>query len=114
MDISTIDVDKIMGNVGSILSENDKNRAALIPALHRVQEEEGFLPAEVLEALAEKLNIPLSEIYSVASFYAQYHFTPRGKKIVRVCMGTACDVRGASVVTEALENEFKIKEGETT
>lgn len=114
MDISTIDVDKIMGKVGSILNESDKNKAALIPALHKVQEEEGYLPAEVLEALAERLNIPLSEVYSVASFYAQYHFTPRGKKIVRVCMGTACHVRGASTVTKALENEFKIKEGETT
>lgn len=114
MDISTIDVDKIMGKVGGILSEEVKNKAALVPALHKIQEEEGYLPAEVLEALSDRLSIPLSEVYSVASFYAQYHFTPRGKKIVRVCMGTACHVRGASVVTEALENEFKIKEGETT
>jgi NADH-quinone oxidoreductase subunit E len=114
MDIHTIDVDKIMGKVGSILPGNEKNRAALIPALHKIQEEEGYLPAEVLEALGRKLNIPLSEVYSVASFYAQYHFTPRGKKIVRVCMGTACHVRGASVVTDAIEKEFKVKEGETT
>jgi NADH-quinone oxidoreductase subunit E len=114
MDIHTIDVDKIMGKVGSILPGNEKNRAALIPALHKIQEEEGYLPAEVLEALGRKLNIPLSEVYSVASFYAQYHFTPRGKKIVRVCMGTACHVRGASVVTDAIEKEFNVKEGETT
>ena len=114
MDISTIDVDKIMGKVGAILSEEEKNKAALIPALHKIQEEEGYLPAEVLEELAEKLKIPLSEVYSAASFYAQYHFTPRGKKIVRVCMGTACHVRGASTVTEAIEKQFKIKEGETT
>ncbi len=60
------------------------------------------------------LNIPLSEIYSVASFYKMFHFKPRGKKIVRVCLGTACYVRGSKKVLTALENEFNVYNGETT
>jgi NADH-quinone oxidoreductase subunit E len=112
--IEQINVNQVMGKVGPLLSDSEKNRGVLITSLHKIQEEEGFLPAESLEALSKKLNVPLSEIYSVASFYSQYHFTPRGKKIVRVCTGTACHVRGASLLLEGLEKSFNIKEGQTT
>ncbi|RMD59633.1 MAG: NADH-quinone oxidoreductase subunit NuoE [Nitrospirae bacterium] len=112
--LEEINIQDMMDKIPAFVDEHERKRAVLIPALHKIQEKEGFLPAEVLEELSSELDIPLVEIYNVASFYSQYHFTPRGKKIVRVCMGTACHVRGASTVVEALEKRFNIKEGETT
>ncbi len=64
--------------------------------------------------LSEKLSIPLAEVYSAASFYKHFYFKPRGKNVVCVCMGTACHVRGAGKVLHKLEDEFGVKEGETT
>jgi NADH:ubiquinone oxidoreductase subunit E len=114
MDIEKIDIDREIGKVGRHICEHDKKKGLLIPILHRIQEDYGYLPGEALERLSKKLGLPLAEIYSVASFYHQFHFSPRGKKIVRVCMGTACHVRGASKVLDALKEHFKIEVGETT
>src|SRR3990172_5659414 len=114
MNLDTISVDEIIGKVGAILDDSQRNRGILIQALHKIQEEEGYLPEETLNALSAKFSIPPAEIYSVASFYSQYHFSPRGKKIVRVCTGTACHVRGASMIVEAMEGHFDIRQGETT
>ena len=109
-----LDIDKKIGPMGKVVCEHDKKRAVLIPALHQIQEDNGFLPGEVLQNLAKKLDLPLAEIYSVASFYQQFHFSPRGKKIVRVCMGTACHVRGASQVLDGVKDAFTVEVGETT
>lgn len=114
MDIESLDLERSLGLIGRYVCEHDKKKAMLIPALHKVQEDYGYLPGEVLERLSKKLELPLAEIYSVASFYHQFHFSPRGKKIVRVCMGTACHVRGASKVLEKLQERFNIDVGETT
>ncbi len=114
MDIERIDVEKEIGRVGSHICEHDKKKGILIPILHKIQEDYGYLPGEALERLSKKLGLPLAEIYSVASFYQQFHFSPRGKKIVRVCMGTACHVRGASKVLEKLQEHFRVDVGETT
>ncbi|RMG06050.1 MAG: NADH-quinone oxidoreductase subunit NuoE [Nitrospirae bacterium] len=114
MDIEKINVEQEIGKVGAHICEHDKKKGLLIPILHRIQEDYGYLPGEALERLSKKLELPLAEIYSVASFYHQFHFSPRGKKIVRVCMGTACHVRGASKVLEELKRHFKIDVGETT
>ncbi len=114
MDIENIDIDREIGKVGAHICEHDKKKGLLIPILHKIQEDYGYLPGEALERLSKKLGLPLAEIYSVASFYHQFHFSPRGKKIVRVCMGTACHVRGASKVLEKLQNHFRIDVGETT
>jgi NADH-quinone oxidoreductase subunit E len=64
--------------------------------------------------LSKNLDISMSDVYSTATFYKQFYFTPRGKKIFRVCTGTACHVRGAAKVLTTIEDEFEIKEGETT
>ncbi len=114
MDIEGLDIDKEIGKVGKVICEHDKKKGLLIPILHRIQEDYGYLPGEALERLSKKLDLPLAEIYAVASFYHQFHFSPRGKKIVRVCMGTACHVRGAGKVLEKLQERFKIEVGETT
>jgi NADH-quinone oxidoreductase subunit E len=114
MEIELIDIDEDIGEVGKILNEYDKKRGILIHALQKIQEEHRYLPEDELKKLSEKLGLSLAEIYGVASFYKLFYFTPRGKKIVRVCLGTACYVRGSKKVLTALEEKFGIKSGETT
>jgi len=87
---------------------------ALIPVLQAAQEEYGYLAKEVLSAIAERLHVPLSQVYGVATFYSQFHLTPRGRHVIRCCDGTACHVRGTPKIVQALENRFGIGAGETT
>ena len=86
----------------------------MIHALQQIQKDMRYLPEDVVTELSRHLGMPLSEIYSVASFYKMFHFKPRGEKVVKVCLGTACYVRGSKKVLNALENEFDVKNGETT
>ena len=113
METETIDIDEQMGEVGRILAHKEKNRGVLIHVLHQIQEDNGYLPEDILKKLSKNLNISLSEIYSVASFYKMFHFKQRGKKIVKVCLGTACYVRGAKKVLTSLETMFDVRSGET-
>jgi NADH-quinone oxidoreductase subunit E len=110
----SLKVDELFGNVGEVLTEAQKKRGALIHAFQQIQEENNYLPEEELQKLSRNLSIPLSDVYSTATFYKQFYFTPRGRKIVRVCTGTACHVRGASKVLNVIKDEFSIEEGETT
>jgi NADH:ubiquinone oxidoreductase subunit E len=114
MVVEEIDVDEQIGKIGQILGKQDKKRGLLIYALQKIQEDDGYLQEEVLKRLAKNLSISLAEIYSVASFYKMFHFKPRGRKIVRVCLGTACYVRGSKKVLASLEEKFGVKNGETT
>ncbi|MEW6410013.1 MAG: NAD(P)H-dependent oxidoreductase subunit E [Nitrospirota bacterium] len=114
MNIDQINVEEQIGPVGKVLKESYGNRSVLIHCLQMIQAEEGYLIGDSLSKLSKKLGVPLSEIYSVASFYKQFNFKPRGKKVVRVCLGTACYVRGSEKVLSILEEEFGIKDGETT
>jgi len=109
-----VDVNKEIGTVGNVLTARQKGQGLLIHAFQKIQEEFNYLPEEALQALGRELDLPMSQVYSTASFYKQFYFTPRGKKVVQVCMGTACHVRGASEVIKTLEEEFGVKEGETT
>lgn len=114
MEVELIDINEDIGEVGQILQEQDKKRGILIHSFQKIQEEHRYLPEEELEKLSKKLGLSLAEIYSVASFYKMFYFTPRGEKIVKVCLGTACYVRGSKKVLTALEEKFGIKDGETT
>jgi NADH:ubiquinone oxidoreductase subunit E len=114
MEIEMIDVEEKIGLVGTLISEQEKKKGILIHVLQQIQEDEGYLPEDHLRRLSKKLFLPLSEIYSIASFYKMFHFKPRGKKVVRVCLGTACYVRGSKKVLATLEEKFGIKNGETT
>ncbi|MCK4461996.1 MAG: NADH-quinone oxidoreductase subunit NuoE [candidate division Zixibacteria bacterium] len=87
---------------------------SLIAVLQDIQKEFHFLPCEALKRTAEELNVPLSKVFSVSTFYNAFSLHPRGKKIVRVCVGTTCHIRGAKQIQEQLENHLKIKAGETT
>ncbi len=97
--------------IDRILAEQGSD---LIPLLQAVQAAFGFLPRDVLEHVARRANIPLSRVYGVASFYAGFFFEPRGRRIVRVCQGTACHVRGAPRITEEVSKFLGIEPGETT
>jgi NADH:ubiquinone oxidoreductase subunit E len=103
-----------IGHVGELLSDDQKAKGLLIHALQSIQAEHNYLPEEELKSLSKSLKIPLSEIYSTATFYKQFYFTPRGKNIASVCTGTACHVRGAGKILDAFKEEFKVDEGETT
>ncbi len=87
---------------------------ALMPVLHEAQEIYGYLPAEVQTVIAEELNIPLAEVYGVATFYSQFSLAPKGKHKISVCLGTACYVKGSDKVLEAIEKELRISCGECT
>ena len=89
-------------------------QVALISLLSDIQDRYHYLPHSVLVLLSETLDIPLSQIYSVATFYNAFSLKPRGAHIVRVCMGTACYVKGADKVLASIEQSAKIKAGETT
>lgn len=86
----------------------------LMPVLQDAQNIYGYLPIEVQQMIADALNISLSEVYGVATFYSQFSLTPKGKHRISVCLGTACYVKGADKVLEEIENQLGIKSGECT
>jgi len=87
---------------------------ALIEVLHKAQHIFGYLPKEVQTFVANKLNLPISKVYGVVTFYSFFTTEPRGKNVINVCMGTACFVRGAGDVLKEFEKELGIKSGQTT
>ena len=97
-----------------ILQEYKEQRGAIIPALQKAQELYGWLPAPVLEIISKEMNVPLSQVYGVVTFYSQFYLTRRGRHIIRQCDGTACHVRNAAGIVNAVENHLGIKAGETT
>lgn len=86
----------------------------LISILQETQELFGYLPEDVLSYLSEKLKVSQSKIWGIVTFYSQFYLEPRGKNTVRVCLGTACHVKGAKKVLRRLEKTLGIKAGETT
>lgn len=92
----------------------DVANGALIPVLQDAQGVFGYLPVPVLEAIANRLEVPISQVYGVVTFYAQFHLDPRGKHIVRTCQGTACHVRGASKILDALKENLGVAPGKAT
>jgi len=86
----------------------------LIPLLQKAQAEDGYLTRERLASICVQTGIPLTQIYGVATFYAQFRFKPIGKHLLRVCHGTACHVAGAKDLTEEIEAQLQVKNGETT
>lgn len=104
MDLATID---------GILDRHGRSPSAIIAILQDVQEKVNYLPEGALQYVAECLGIPVSKVYALATFYRAFSLEPRGKHLIHVCTGTACHVRGAVRITEALEREIGIRAGET-
>lgn len=89
-------------------------KGALMPVLQEIQDAYGYIPEPCVHLVADRLNVYTSQIYGVLTFYAQFHLEPRGKYIVRVCMGTACHVKGAGRIADTLEERLGIGHAETT
>lgn len=100
--------------IDRIVERYQGQEGALIPVLHQVQETAGCLPEDIQAYVAEKLGIPLSEVYGVVSFYALFSTEPKGKNKISICLGTACYVKGAGQVLSEFEKQLGIKVGETT
>lgn len=97
-----------------LLEKYRHQKGALIPVLQETQEIYGYLPGESIKIISKELKIPPANVYGVATFYAQFHLSPRGRHVVRVCLGTACHVRGGAKILEAIETNLGIKDGDTT
>jgi NADH-quinone oxidoreductase subunit E len=100
--------------LNEIFSSYNGTKEELIPILQDVQGELGYLPDEAMELIARFTGVSESKVYAVATFYAQFRFTPMGKNLVMVCRGTACHVRGAPRIMEELETQLNVREGGTT
>jgi NADH-quinone oxidoreductase subunit E len=97
-----------------ILDEFKSQKGAVIPILQRAQELYGYLPQPVMAYLSKKTGFPLSRLYGVATFYAQFRLTRRGRHLIRCCDGTACHVRGAAKAIEAVEHSIGVEAGGTS
>jgi len=103
-----------MKKVAEIIQKYNSNKGFLVPILQDVQKEFNYLPREALNAVSTILDLPLSRIYELATFYKAFSLTPRGRHQLSLCMGTACHVRGASLLQESIERGLNIKAGETS
>jgi len=101
-------------SLDGVFSEFQGREDELIPILQAVQERLGYLPEEAMLAISRFTGVPEAQVYAVATFYAQFRFTPIGKTHVMVCRGTSCHVRGAPRILEEIEKQLGIKEGETS
>jgi len=91
-----------------------QSQGILMQTLHKAQEIFGYLPIEVQKFIAHEVDVPLAEVYGVATFYTQFSITPKGKHKIGVCLGTACYVKGSQLVLDKLSKELKVSVGETT
>ncbi|MDO4741686.1 MAG: NADH-quinone oxidoreductase subunit NuoE [Eubacteriales bacterium] len=97
-----------------VIDELRNEPGCLMPIMQRAQDIFGYLPEEVQNYIAKELDIPVSDIYGVATFYAQFNLEPKGKYIISVCLGTACYVKGAQLVLDKLEEVLEVPAGRTT
>lgn len=104
----------ITEQLDEILSQYSGESGELIPILQEAQERFGYLPEEAMQRIAKFLRLPESTVYGVSTFYAQFKLTPTGKRLVKVCRGTACHVQGGARILREVEKQLRIKPGETT
>jgi NADH-quinone oxidoreductase subunit E len=97
-----------------ILTKPQTGGACLLAVLEEVQSRYCYLPRDVLILVSERLNVPLSQVYSLATFYNAFSLTPQGRHRVQVCTGTACHVRGAMQVLDRLETQLGLRSGQTS
>jgi len=100
--------------LAELLNKYKQQKGALIPVLQETQKIFSYLPEAAMEHIAKTFGLPLSQVYGVATFYAQFHLQPRGRNVIRVCQGTACHVRGSSKILDKVKQELGIDAGETT
>jgi NADH-quinone oxidoreductase subunit E len=103
-----------LAEVDTIIGKYQGDRSALIQVLLEIQRQNRWLPQEALKQVSQRLGVALTQIYHIATFYKAFSLTPRGKHSVTVCLGTACQVRGAPQLLDKVTEKLKIKEGETS
>lgn len=106
--------EKDFAKLDELLADLGSKKGTLIPILQKAQDIFGYLPREALVRISEKTGIPISQIFGVVTFYAQFHLEPRGRNIIRSCQGTACHVRGAKAIMQELVKCLGLKTGEVT
>lgn len=106
--------DVLFAQLDKVIEAHKDEKGCLISVLHKAQGIFGYLPEKVQAHVAEKLDIPLSEVYGVVTFYAFFTMNPKGKHAISVCLGTACYVKGSGKLLERLQEELGIEIGETT
>jgi NADH-quinone oxidoreductase subunit E len=105
---------EVLTKVDEIMEKHGNNKSALIQILLEIQREYNWISKDTLLRVSEKLDIPLTQIYHVATFYKNFSLVPRGKHILQVCLGTPCHTAGAPRLLEKIEDVLKVKPGETT
>jgi len=103
-----------INELNKIIEKYRVESGGIIPLLEEAQDLLGYLPINIQKKISDKTNIPLSRIYGIVTFYSIFTMTPRGKHTVKVCLGTACYVRGGKKNAEIIEKELEVKPGETT
>ncbi len=98
----------------AFIDEQKDLNGPLMPVMQYAQDLFGYLPMDVQQFISEGLNVPMTKVYGVATFYSQFVLEEQGKHIVSLCMGTACYVKGAQQILDKLEDVLKVKDGETT
>ena len=97
-----------------VIKKYEGKPGAVISVLEDIQEAEGYLPKDILEKVSETMDVPLAQLFSMATFYSAFSLKPRGKHTLYVCLGTACHVRGGARITKGLIKQLGIKPGDTT
>ena len=100
--------------VDFVVDQYGCNRDSLISILQDIQAEYRYLPEEVIRQVAKRLDLPLIQVYGVATFFKAFSLKPRGEHLVRVCLGTACHVRGAPAVLDEVKRQLGVETGDTT
>lgn len=106
--------DEMWMQIDSTIQTNRPIAGSIITALRECQDVVGYLPVELLDYISEGLNLPASEVYGVASFYSLFSMTPKGRHTIKLCLGTACYVKGIKEVMNRIENTYDVKEGGTS
>jgi NADH-quinone oxidoreductase subunit E len=101
-------------DIEAIIDRFRADKGQLVSILQDIQDEYYYLPKDALEKVSQILDIPLSQVYSIATFFRAFSLTPRGRHLIKVCLGTACHVRGAPRVLEKMERDLEIGRGGTT
>ncbi|MBA7510833.1 NADP-reducing hydrogenase subunit HndA [subsurface metagenome] len=97
-----------------VINKYKAEKGGIISVLQEINREYGYLSEDALKLVAKKLDVPLIQVYSIATFYTAFSLKPRGRHLINVCLGTACFVKGGNRILEKLERELGIKAGETT
>jgi NADH:ubiquinone oxidoreductase subunit E len=106
--------DDMWTQIDTIIQTNEPVAGSIITALRECQDVVGYLPVELLDYISNGMNLPASDVYGVASFYALFSMTPKGRHTIKVCLGTACYVKGIKEAMSRIENQFNIKDGQTS